>query len=1401
MSSTTAVVSESGVFQDDGDTQQAVFEYTFQGTPSIEEVNGGALVTLDGESTWISTGDAVVPVRSSTILLPPGTSIVSVSATYLDEGVTLGQSSVSLLTAPAAVSSDTSLDELDDWSTWTDVLSTSLTVENAVQYVNETLAGYSLGVLSVFPVEYDAASGTLVYHSQVSVTITTSDAGSTDTASLRDLENDAARVTALVDNVAELVAYEALATAPTTTSTVVSATTSPAAALGQADYVVITSEALAPAFGSLIAEKISRGLTAMLVTTEYIYANYTGTENHDNADKIRDYIADAYAYQGTIWVLLGGDTEVVPARGVYGQVGSVVETNIACDLYYAALDGTWDGDGDGIWGEATDGAGGGDVDLAAEVYIGRAPVSTLTEASNFVAKTVQYDTTAQSNTTTIVLLGEELDSQTQGSSSGEIIEEESVPADYEVIELYDTSTTEWTTEELLDVLNGNPNLVEHLGHSSDACNARLTISDVASLTNSDPYFMYSQGCDAGSFDTEDVCIGEQQVVSECGAVAVVMNSRYGWYVPGDNPGGSHNFAASFWDGALSQGILHLGEATQYSKESNLFRVKSTGMDRWIYMESNLLGDPETSLQVGSNTPDGTHGQVEGTVFSDADGDGVQDSGEAGVADQTVYLDSNANGQLDEGTVTSVSSSAGSLAIPDNGTLSATITVSGVATIADLNLTLNIAHSFDSDLEAYLVSPSGTKILLFSHVGDWGQNFTNLTLDDEAGASIDAAAAPFTGTFQAQGRLSLVDGEDPNGTWTLVISDTSVCDAGTLTGWSLTFTSTETSTQTDADGNYSFRGLADGHYQVRLAGSADSAASGPTELVREATIAAGAAMKDVDFALTDDVSPPATDLGAVDYLELTNLALGGDPSWYSVSATHSGVLTIQTTMLESSASVRLLLFDGAQSALGVLEADNSTDRLDLQVEAGEVYHFSLTGSGSADLRLVNLLQQDGKIVTIDGTAGDDHFEVTVGSSYQVDINGVAYSFALADVSAIRFDGGAGNDTATLTGTTGDETATLDPGSATLAGAGYQINVENSECIVVSGGGGNDTAFLYDSAGDDTFTADPTFGQLSGLGYDNRVNGFAAVHAYATAGGNDTAHLDDSAGDDTFLATAQYGRLYGDGFVLRAKFFDAVYAHATAGGYDAATFYDSIGNDAFYATPLDARLSGEGFLNRAQSFDAVYAISLVGDDTAQLFDSAGNDLFVASPTEAELSGDGFKTHLIGFHSVQAYATAGGYDTAQLYDSSGNDVFVATAQHGRLSGSGYVLRTEYFDAVHAYATAGGDDTAYLYGSSGDDVFLGTPTYSRMIGLGYLTRAKLFETVYGYGGGGNDMATLRDSAGSDRLDASDNWLKMSYAEAVVVASDFGSARASAYAGGNDAKHLEAINFLMEMLGVWTDV
>ena len=117
---------------------------------------------------------------------------------------------------------------------------------------------------------------------------------------------------------------------------------------------------------------------------------------------------DAYETWGVSYVLLGGDVSIVPFRGAYASTSGQTDTAMPCDLYFACLDGTWNADNDALWGEPTDGEDGGDVDLLAEVYVGRAPVDTPAEATAFVAKTIAYADNRHANVDDALLLGEYL---------------------------------------------------------------------------------------------------------------------------------------------------------------------------------------------------------------------------------------------------------------------------------------------------------------------------------------------------------------------------------------------------------------------------------------------------------------------------------------------------------------------------------------------------------------------------------------------------------------------------------------------------------------------------------------------------------------------------------------------------------------------------------------------------------------------------------------------------------------------------------------------------------------------------------------------------------------------------------------------------------------------------------
>lgn len=107
-------------------------------------------------------------------------------------------------------------------------------------------------------------------------------------------------------------------------------------------------------------------------------------------------------------------------------------------------------------------------------------------------------------------------------------------------------------------------------------------------------------------------------------------------------------------------------------------------------------------------------------------------------------------------------------------------------ITDLDVTVTLQHSFIPDLDVFLVSPSGTRVELFTDLGTNETNMTGAIFDDEAAVRIVDGSAPYTGRFIAEELLSKFDGENPTGRWTLELSDDNITDSGTLIDWSLSF---------------------------------------------------------------------------------------------------------------------------------------------------------------------------------------------------------------------------------------------------------------------------------------------------------------------------------------------------------------------------------------------------------------------------------------------------------------------------------------------------------------------------------------------------------------------------------------------------------------------------------------
>jgi uncharacterized repeat protein (TIGR01451 family) len=120
----------------------------------------------------------------------------------------------------------------------------------------------------------------------------------------------------------------------------------------------------------------------------------------------------------------------------------------------------------------------------------------------------------------------------------------------------------------------------------------------------------------------------------------------------------------------------------------------------------------------------------------------------------------------------------------------TITVPGTPRIADLDVSINLNHTFMQDLDFHLTSPAGNDNGLMTDIGAATvgglQTLMDVRVDDEAAIPFAfALSAPFVHQPELAYRLDWFDGENAGGVWTLTMRDDATGDGGTLNAWSIT----------------------------------------------------------------------------------------------------------------------------------------------------------------------------------------------------------------------------------------------------------------------------------------------------------------------------------------------------------------------------------------------------------------------------------------------------------------------------------------------------------------------------------------------------------------------------------------------------------------------------------------
>ncbi len=372
-------------------------------------------------------------------------------------------------------------------------------------------------------------------------------------------------------------------------------------------------------------------------------------------------------------------------------------------------------------------------------------------------------------------------------------------------------------------------------------------------------------------------------------------------------------------------------------------------------------------------------------------------------------------------VTDSASSSPAAAIPDDDPvgLTDTITITDDQTIIDLDVDLDIAHTWVGDLAITIESPAGTQVTIVDQPGVPATGFgcsgddILATLDDEATDPVedecDAGVPTISGSFIPNEALSAFDGESSLGDWTITVVDNAGGDTGTLNGWTINYTYENSGAPLDVvlDANgMATVNIADLLLSVDEACGWTATAGSMSTNSLETTFAGGNGQSGnmFDIMAVNDLTVQSFDVsmdaGVTDDVEIyfktgTWVGFDTDPSAWTLVETVTGVTSAGTNVptplntnldIDVAAGETVAFYVTLVNTTNIAYTDGTTTgalfasdaNLEFYEGAGKAYPFDLT----FDPRIFNgniIYDVDGVSTTMDFTCadlGENQVDITV-----------------------------------------------------------------------------------------------------------------------------------------------------------------------------------------------------------------------------------------------------------------------------------------------------------------------------------------------------------------------------------------------------------------------------------------
>lgn len=569
---------------------QTIEKTYYFGQPNVNRIQGYDQIQFANCMQSAIAGQPSLPWQSISLMLPQGTEAAAIEVELSDFQTMEGNYSLYPYQSALTYSDPVRKQFEKDESLYAS--KSIYPVQAYGQLSTHFLNGIGFAFSAFTPMQYIPRTGQVRYATKAIVRITTTAAKSDQTRKLWLNGDNAQRAMRLAQNPEMLQTYN-----------------TKGRAMGGYDLLVVTKQQYINAFDEYVKFYQTRGLRIRVIDLETITNT---TEGRDNAEKLRNYIIKEYEENGIMMVNLAGDVPSIPYRGFYcfaDSGGGYEDSDIPADLYYAALDGTWNDDNDNRWGEI------GEDDLLPEIGIGRMCFSNQNELDNMLHKAMTYQNEpVLGEFHKIIMGGEHLydNPMTNGSQYLELLigthddngyTTTGIPEDYDFTRLYEEEGN-WSGNNLRNAINQGTQYVHHDGHANTNYVAGWTNWDITDYNFSSVNgvdhnytFFHTSGCICGDFTSD--CILERMTKIANFAVATFGNSRYGWFNEGQTEGPAIHLHRETEDAYYYDRIPYGGMALRESKIQTAPWVNAPGQFeegalRWNFYDLNMMGDVAVS---------------------------------------------------------------------------------------------------------------------------------------------------------------------------------------------------------------------------------------------------------------------------------------------------------------------------------------------------------------------------------------------------------------------------------------------------------------------------------------------------------------------------------------------------------------------------------------------------------------------------------------------------------------------------------------------------------------------------------------------------------------------------------------------------------------------------------------